>query len=412
MGEQNFIQGWVVVALVVIFLMPVMMTMFFPKEMGAGDDYFDTLTSDRTIDQLSGDYQNFTNAIGATTEQPWCLTGIYTPYQFDNNEGRYHYTPDNWIYSEKITRYSPSQYLWTEADHPVDTTASAYTVQLRLDGDSSVYRYGELGDGEYTQDGHKNGDLYSYVTMDINQQSDIFFTESLKQTKGSQFLYEYTGYRYAFQPLSDFYTPGESGKPVKIAAVSTSLSLIWYNFVGSSGISGQLVLTGSDSGVAYITANEILTAFNSINNTARFSMNFNSCEMSVYIRINPYYTAQGWSIEDCYNNGWWSIMVAAITTNPSAYTTPANPLNPETIWETMLDLFTFNMDDYPLSDVMKIVASLMITIVMYSALLAIAAHNPKLLIIVAIIALIQTVISILSNISFENVDWTSWIPWA
>ena len=105
-------------------------------------------------------------------------------------------------------------------------------------------------------------------------------------------------------------------------------------------------------------------------------------------------------------------MVAAITTNPSAYTTPANPLNPETIWETMLDLFTFNMDDYPLSDVMKIVASLMITIVMYSALLAIAAHNPKLLIIVAIIALIQTVISILSNISFENVDWTSWIPWA
>lgn len=410
MGEQSFIQGWVVVAVVILFLMPVMVTMFFPKEMGAEEEYFNTLTSQNTIDQLSGDYHNFTNAIGATTEQPWCLTGIYTPYQANLNDGRYNYTPDNWIYSERLPRYSPSQYLWTETDHPVDTTASSYTVLLRTDGNSSVYRYAELGAGETTQDGHKNGDLYTYVTMDVGQQSDIFFTESLKQNQGGQFLYEYSGYRYAFQPLSDYYAVGASGDPVKVAAVSTSLSLIWYNFVGSSGISGQLVLTGSDSGVAYITSNEIVTAFNSINNTARFSMVFNSCEMSIYIRINPFYTSQGWSIEDCYNNGWWSIMVASITTDTSAYTTPANPLNPEKIWETLLDLFTFNMDDYPMSDTMKIFASLVITLVLYSTLLAIAAHNPKLLIIVAIIALIQTVISLLGNLSLDNVDWLDWLP--
>lgn len=410
MGEQNFIQGWVVVAVVIIFLMPVLVTMFFPKEMGASEEYFDTIASDRTIEQLSGDYYNFTNAIEATTEQPWCLTGIYTPYQFNENDGDYHYTPDNWIYSEKVPLYSPSQYLWTENDHITDTTASAYSVRLVEDGKSSVYRYTDLQDGEYTQDGHKKGELYTYVTMDVSKQSDIFFTESLKHSTDGQFWYEYTGYRYAFQPLSDYYALGNTGNPVKISAVSTSLSLIWYNFVGSSGISGQLVLTGSDSGVAYITANEILLAFNSVNNTAKFTMNFNSCEMSVYIRINPYYTSQGWSIEDCYNNGWWSIMVASITTDVSAYTTPANPLNPEKIWETLLDLFTFNMDDYPLSPIMKIFASLVITIVLYSTLLAMAAHNPKLLIIVAVIALIQTITSFISGLEL-NFDLSDIVPW-
>lgn len=68
------------------------------------------------------------------------------------------------------------------------------------------------------------------------------------------------------------------------------------------------------------------------------------------------------------------------------------------------------MDDYPMSDTMKIFASLVITLVLYSTLLAIAAHNPKLLIIVAIIALIQTVISLLGNLSLDNVDWLDWLP--
>lgn len=103
-------------------------------------------------------------------------------------------------------------------------------------------------------------------------------------------------------------------------------------------------------------------------------------------------------------------MVASITTDVSAYTTPANPLNPEKIWETLLDLFTFNMDDYPLSPIMKIFASLVITIVLYSTLLAMAAHNPKLLIIVAVIALIQTITSFISGLEL-NFDLSDIVPW-
>lgn len=102
-------------------------------------------------------------------------------------------------------------------------------------------------------------------------------------------------------------------------------------------------------------------------------------------------------------------MVTAITTNASAYTTPSNPINPEEIWETLVDLFTFDMSDYPMSPLMQVFASLTVSICLYSTLLAIAAYNPKLLIIVAAIALIQTIISFMGNLDMDIFDWN--FPW-
>ena len=420
MGEQTFIQKWVIVAVLIIFLLPVLIGMFFPKETDSGE-VLNTNVSEYTMQDLTDSYFAFTGAKGSTTEMPWSLTGIYTPY----TGGKYNYTADGWLYGELIKEYHPSQYDVTaqvQSDnpdkYPAITESSRYLVKYQVDYDGArVYRYSLSNEGtqetpsfyylpDGTQDGKKNRDLYTYVTMDVNQQSDVFFTSNLKNKSNQYFYYEYTGYRYAFQPLSDYYMQGTNGEPIRTTATNTSLSLIWYNFVGQSGISGQLVLTGSDSGVDYITAPEIVTAFNSVNNTAKFVMNFNGCEMNIYIRINPYYTSQGWSIEDCYNNGWWSIMVTSVTADMTAYTTPSNPINIEKIWETLMDLFTFNMQDYPLSPTMQIFTSIVITGVLYTTLIAIVAHNPKLLIIVGLIALIQTVTSFLTD--GINLDWSLW----
>ena len=105
-------------------------------------------------------------------------------------------------------------------------------------------------------------------------------------------------------------------------------------------------------------------------------------------------------------------MVSSVTADMSAYTTPSNPINLSKIWDTLMDLFMFNMDDYPLSPVIQIFASLVITVVLYSTLLAMAAHNPKLLIIVAVIALIQTVTSFINGLDIDlNFDVSDWWPW-
>ena len=105
-------------------------------------------------------------------------------------------------------------------------------------------------------------------------------------------------------------------------------------------------------------------------------------------------------------------MVSSVTADMSAYTTPSNPINLEKIWETLMDLFMFNMSEYPLSPVMQIFTSMVITIVLYSTLLTMAVHNPKLLIIVAVIALIQAIMSFINGLNLDfNFDISDWIPW-
>lgn len=399
----------------VIFLMPLMIGIFAPTETLQPEE----LAAEDIRDEVLQSYLNFTGS--ARKEQPWALTGIYTPYL----GGSYQYAPDGWLFEGIKTNYSPTQY----ADKPQE-----YTVVRGMDGVEGepdtcvIYTYKVDGSGT-TMDGHKNGDVYTYVTMDSAFKSNIFFTEQLKRTQGQNFYYEYTGLRYCFQPLQEGYTVTyEDGKSVitKVSATTSSLSLIWYDFASQSGISGQLIISGSDKGVAYLTAEDIIRAFNSVTNTARFELNFNGVPMAIYIRMDPSMTSgpEGLSIEECYNRGYWSVMVASYTTNAVEQTAASSPFSPDKMWNTAIDLLTFNLDEYSLSPVMSIIASLFFDLILLAMILAIGINHPAVLIIASIAALIiafqdffdQVIIFFQNIASFfsEGIDWPSpdwWPPW-
>lgn len=427
-GGESYIQGAIIFGALTIFLMPLMIGIFAPTETIAPNE----LASEEIRDEVLQSYLNFTGS--ARKEQPWALTGIYTPY----TGGKYNYTPDGWLYGELIPSYTPTQYR--------NDAERTHTVVKGMDGiqnnppDCAIYTYrvGSYNNNNVwvpdnttkTYDGHHNGDVYTYVTMDVGQKSDIFFTEQLKRTSGQYFYYEYTGYRYSFQALQDGYTVSYvDGKSVvtKVSATSSSLSLIWYDFASQSGISGQLIISGSDKGVAQITAEDIIKAFNSATNTARFELNFNGVPMAIYIRMDPSMTSQGVSIEECYNKGYWSVMVASYTTNAVDQTAASSPFSPDKMWNTAIDLLTFNLDDYSLSPTMSIVASLTFDLILLAMILAIGINHPAVLIIASVAALIiaaqdfiDQVIIFFQNIvdffadAFGGVDWPEidwWPPW-
>lgn len=395
-GDNNFIFKSLVFALVVMLMLPTCISIFVDKQ----DN-----TIDSTYDNLIADYKNFTGTNYNFNENVWTLTNITTPYL----GGSYNYSEDGWLYGSSITTYTPSQYI---------DTLSEYTIQKGTDG---FYYY--TGS---TQDGHANGDLCSNISMDISKKSSIFFTESGKHNETTwinksswnedfvysenyrnvkrysivteweeeqntgNFYYDYTGYRYVFQPVTDYYN--EDGN-LEIAS-KTSLSLIWYEYYTASGIAGQLVLTGSDSGVAYLTSTEIVKAFNSTNNTAKFNVNFNGNPMNLYVRINPYYTTQGMSIEDCYNNGYWSVMVSSISTDVKTYTSTDYSFNIANIWDTIIDLFTFNMDSYNLSPITGMLASILFSGCFYCMLISIGLTCYPVLLLAGIMAAIQAIANI------------------
>ena len=356
-GDNRFSYKMIIFAMAVMFLFPTTLSIFTDTDSEVNQEAF--------LDE----YYKFTGN-HPTREAVWALTGIYTPYF----EGSYGYTEDGWLYGGIIgstSPYQPTQYVGTNYGGPVQLS----------DG---LYKYTKA-----TDDGHSVGDVYTAVTMDANNKSNVFFTPGGKVDQGSFFYYDYTGYRYAFQPLANYSAQGSDGQAVPVVATTTSLSLIWYEFYGASGISGQLVLSGSDSGVAYITAQEIITAFNSVTSTAKFGMTFNGIEMNVYIRLNPAYIAQGMDIQQCYNYGAWEILITSLSTDSNAYTQADYSMNVSEIWKTLIDQITFNTADYGLSGWLATLASLVMVVPLYAALLSIGMTFYPALIMAGILAVFQ-----------------------
>lgn len=379
--DNNFTFGIVVLAVAIIFLMPTMVNLFVERDIP--DD-----GPPENFENVMDGYRRFTGSY-ATNENVWSLTGIYTPVGIDADgdaSTNYAYTPDHWIYGARVGTYTPSQF----------SGSSAYSTTY----DNGFYYY-----NSNTNDGNKAGDLYTSVAMDVNQKSDIFFTPSGKRVNGENWYYEYTGYRYSFQPLADYIYKNTDGDLIRTVASSTSLSLIWYDYYGNSGISGQLVLSGSDSGVAYLTSSEIVSAFNSANNMAKFNMTFNGNDMNVYIKIKNEYTSAGYSVAECFDLGYWEIMITSISTNIQTYISTDYSMNIYNIWDTFVDLFTFNMDDYNLSPEMQLVASVTISVVLYAALISIGLTCYPILILAGAVALLQTI----ATMDFEIPDlWPFW----
>lgn len=367
-GDSKWTFSSIMMAIVIMTALPLAINLFT-----------DVTVEDET-DQLISDYRSFTGQ-GRTNEAVWCLTGIYTPY----TGSTFGYTEDGWLYGTQINSYSPSQ---IPAADP-----TSYTVSYQ-DG---FYKYSAITDQSYG--GHEVGDLYSAVSMDRTQRSTVFFTEQGRQQDGQFFYYDYTGYRYAFQPMANYEAQNGDGKVIPIVAKTTSLSLIWYQFYTAQGISGNLILTGNDAGLSYIGASEIIRAFDNTTSTATFNMRFNGLDMHIYIRMIPYYLNE-YSISEAFNQGYWEVMVSSPSTDSRAYTNPGNSFNIYGIIDTIISLFTFNLDGYGFSGISTLLAGLFFVTPLYAMLLTIGLHNQIVLAITGILAVFQTIAAAIANWGF------------
>ena len=217
------------------------------------------MEDNKTVQELETQYYDFTNSV-PTSEAIWGLRGVFTAYGYsfdsDGNEipsDNWGYTEDGWLYGQRIVNYTPSQYSGN----------TAYSCQY--DDETGLYYY---TNDSTTVNQHKQGDLYGSVVMDVNKKSNIFFTNSGKVQDGDFYYYRFNGLRYSFSPISAYKTTNSNGDLVDVSPTQSSLSLIWYSWYQSSGISGQLIVsagngTGNDYGVAYLTSAQIVSAFNS-----------------------------------------------------------------------------------------------------------------------------------------------------
>lgn len=377
--SNNFVFKSIIMAIAILFLLPTLIAVFVgtsdAEDMSPDGSYSYDITED-----LFEGYRSFTGMERRVNEEIWVLRGVYTPYGISANgeySDQYLYTADNWLAGALVENYAPSQYV-------EDGTDNVFSVTY--DDTKKCYTY----DGN-TLDGHSKGDVYTSVTMDYNHRSDIFFTQSGRHQNGDAFYYDFSGWRMAFAPQNSYYVSDQDGNLQNVIATSTSLSVIWYDIYGglASGLAGQLVISKGDYGTAYLNSTDIIREMGQ-NNIAVFPMTFNGgVSMNIYVKINPYYTSRGWSIEDCWNAGYWSIMVTSISTAIETYTSTQYSFNVQNIWETMIDLFTFNTSDYNMSPMASTVCSLTINLCLYATLIAIGVSCWPVLLLAGLVAAVQ-----------------------
>ncbi len=358
-GSSNWTFGMIIMTLFILFLLPTSLAAFGQS------------ATNETAEDVLDDYLNFTGDT-RQDEAVWPLTGIFTPYEGDT----YGHTEDGWLYGTALDQYSPSQ------------LATADPTSYSVTKSDDFFHYNASSD----YGGWEEGDIYTAVTMDVDQKSNVFFTEKGKHEEGGFFYYEYTGYRYSFQPIASYTARASDGSTVEVAAGSTSLSLIWYSFYTASGLSGQLVLSGSSSGVGYISSAEIIRAFDQTTSTASFDMVFNGLDMHVHIRILPYYLTEGYSIKECYDRGFWEVMITSTSADAKAYTSATYDFSFTQILTILFDLFTFNADEYGLTGIAGILATLTITLPLYGTLLVVGLEHEWVLILLGILTAVQTIL--------------------
>lgn len=332
-----------------------------------------------TYQDLEQQYRDFTGS-APTSESIWCLTGVFSSVGADADGGQYDgygYTSDGWIYGVRIVNYNPTQYR-NDAD-TVNSFSASY--------DGNVYRY-NADETKYNK--HSNGDLYGSVVMDTNHKSDIFFSSSNVTETDSGFYYEFTGWRYVWQPLSQYHTVNADGDVINVVPNQTSLSLIWYDFYGNSGLSGNLIISGNTPGdVAYLSSAMIVSAFDSNTSTSKFNMTFNGVDLTIHIRLDSSKLATGLTVEQCYNYGYWSVMVSSLSVDTDSMISTDYEFNPFKVFQTMIDLLTFHMEDYGISGISAVVCTFIIITPLTVGILVIGMDNYLVLIVAGLYGVIS-----------------------
>lgn len=123
-------------------------------------------------------------------------------------------------------------------------------------------------------------------------------------------------------------------------------------------------------------------------------MTFNNVAMHLTIRLDPTKVSAGVSVQDCYNLGFWSVIVSSDSLSSGSVGDKSYDLSVDNLLNVLVSLFTFNVsEDYHIEGWIGTVASLMVTMPFYAILIALSLEYTPLLILTGILAAIQAGLS-------------------
>lgn len=281
-----------------------------------GSDYsYDEITKGRTeLIDFSG--QSMIN------QNPWFLTHVYTPWvSSDGAEG--HIDQDGWLFGQEITDY-PDLNKATDIALDVDQKSS---VPISISSEQVSWRK-QTGLQWWADN------PLSFITRPIGE---FFGGDPFTYTDVVGSKYNFTGYRYVFDPSLPF----KSGT----STVDGSLSIVWYSYNNQEGLSGGLQVYGGDVLLSSYSATDIVAGYNTTQAYATtYQFMFDGTPLTLSIRFNPEVIESGTPLLSAFVQGSWTMAISSVSAgnfydldNSASFATTTGG-----IINTFVQIYTFN----------------------------------------------------------------------
>lgn len=278
-------------------------------------------------------------------DTPWVLNGVFTPFTpgtIADADIPDHIEDDNgqsigWLFGENITDYA---YLGKATGIKLDPAQKSN--QLLTIGDPTNYEY--ANGKEWWAGGNDIGFDISGFGRDI---AHLFGTDpgddwGVIYATGAANNWNYTGYRYVFDPVLPFSseTSSKDGR----------LSVVWYQIPGDTGLSGALEIYGATKDknqikLGSISASEILQAFRSTAGYVQvFDFDFEGTHLNLTIQFEPTVYSNYSSLQDAWDAGSWSMAISSASAGNFFDVESSNAFNATagSMLDTFIDIYTFN----------------------------------------------------------------------
>lgn len=308
-------------------------------------------SSDYDYDAINGYKAELAEFSGGqlVNDTPWVLSGVFTPFTpgiIPDSEIPNHIERDGnhgigWLYGDKITDYP---YIGQAVNVKLDPNQKSN--QLLRVGNPFDYSY---RNGASWWNGNNDMGVtvldpnlvrwFSNATG-IGNISDDYGYETVT---GSANNWNYSGYRYTFDPVLPFSDEGSSK--------DGRLSLVWYQIPGDSGLSGALEIYGSYGNeqikLGEVHTRDIINAFRSTSGYVQiFDFNFEGTHLNLVIQFDPTVYNNYNTLEQAWDAGSWSMAIASASAgnffdveNSNAFSVTAG-----SAFDTFIKIYTF---DYP-----------------------------------------------------------------
>lgn len=293
-------------------------------------------SGDYNLDEIAGYRDDLVNFSGESmlNQSPWVLTGVYTPWiESMGIDG--HIDEDNWLYGESIDY----DQIGKAADIRLDPSYKS-TVPIQV-GDAK-YDF-EVTEGfEWWVNG---GGLWDFALPLTAGFADLFGIDYVKKSQETATVWNYTGYRYVFDPTLPFAVDDEGNAVTKTSSRDGALSIVWYSYGGQEGLSGALQIYGGDVLLSSYAATDIIAAYNSSSGYASiYDFDFNGANLTLSIKFDQDVISAGTPLMQAWMNGDWTMAISSLSAGN--FYDVANSVSFDITAGSMIDTFIsiFTMD--------------------------------------------------------------------